>query len=201
MTWIKTVPFAAAQGRLKMLYDRIKAPDGQIDTIMAAHSLRPHTMEGHMALYKYVLHHSANTLPKWFLEAVGLYVSLLNACAYCAEHHFAGMARLTGDEDRAGEIRRALEADDPASAFDGAELAAMAYARILTLTPHTLGEPHVAALREAGYDDGEILELNQVSAYFAYANRTVLGLGITTEGEVLGLSPGDNTDPDNWEHG
>jgi len=200
MTWIKTVPLDEAQGRLKMLYDRIKAPDGQIDNIMAAHSLRPHTMEGHMALYKYVLHHSANTLPKWFLEAVGLYVSLLNKCAYCAEHHFAGMARLLGDKARAASIRQALEADNPAAAFDGAELAAMIYARTLTLTPDALGEPDIAALRAAGHGDGEILELNQVSAYFAYANRTVLGLGINTDGEVLGLSPGDNADPNNWTH-
>ena len=55
-------------------------------------------------------------------------------------------------------------------------------------------------LREAGFDDGEILELNQVSAYFAYANRTVLGLGITTAGDIIGLSPGDSSDPDNWSH-
>lgn len=201
MTWIKTVPLGDAEGRLKMLYDRIKSPDGQIDNIMAVHSLRPHTMEGHMALYKYVLHHSANTLPKWFLEAVGLYVSLLNKCAYCAEHHFAGMARLIGDETRAGAVRQALQADDPAAAFDGAELAALTYARTLTLAPDTLGEADIQSLRAAGLSDGEILELNQVSAYFAYANRTVLGLGVNTDGEVLGLSPGDNADPDNWSHG
>ncbi len=201
MTWIKTVPLGDAEGRLKMLYDRIKSPDGQIDNIMAVHSLRPHTMEGHMALYKYVLHHSANTLPKWFLEAVGLYVSLLNKCAYCAEHHFAGMARLIGDETRAGAVRQALQADDPAAAFDGSELAALTYARTLTLAPDTLGEADIQSLRAAGLSDGEILELNQVSAYFAYANRTVLGLGVNTDGEVLGLSPGDNADPDNWSHG
>ena len=29
----------------------------------------------------------------------------------------------------------------------------------------------VEGLRAAGYDDGEILEINQVTAYFAYANR------------------------------
>jgi hypothetical protein len=40
-----------------------------------------------------------------------------------------------------------------------------------------------------------------VVSYFAYANRTVLGLGVNTDGDVLGLSPGDNDDPDNWSHG
>ena len=159
MTWIRTVPYEAATGRLKALYDRIRAPDGQIDNIMAAHSLRPHSMEGHMALYKRVLHHSANTLPKWLLEAVGLYVSLLNKCAYCVEHHFTGMARLIGDEERAQAIRHACEADEPALVFDGRELAAMTYARSLTLRPEKLAVADIAVLQAAGLDDGEILEL------------------------------------------
>ena len=68
MTWIETVPYEAATGRLKTLYDRVKGPDDNVDNIMLAHSLRPHSMEGHMALYKSVLHHSANKVPKWFLE-------------------------------------------------------------------------------------------------------------------------------------
>ena len=58
----------------------------------------------------------------------------------------------------------------------------------------------VPLLREAGLDDGQILEINQVTAYFSYANRTVLGLGINTDGDVIGLSPGDSEDPDNWAH-
>ncbi len=58
----------------------------------------------------------------------------------------------------------------------------------------------VEGLRGLGYDDGEILEINQVAAYFAYANRTVLGLGIDTDGDIIGLSPGDSGNPDNWSH-
>ena len=55
-------------------------------------------------------------------------------------------------------------------------------------------------MRTAGLDDGEILEVNQVVSYFAYVNRTVLGLGVTTEGDTLGLSPIDSEDPANWQH-
>jgi uncharacterized peroxidase-related enzyme len=200
MTWIATVSLAAAQGRLKTLYERIKSPDGQIDNIMAAHSLRPHSMEGHMALYKQVLHHTSNTLPKWFLEALGVYVSLLNRCAYCVEHHFAGMKRLIEDDARAAVIRTTLDADRPDDAFEGAELAAMRYARMLTRDPGAISEVQIDAMRGAGLDDGQILEVNQVCAYFSYANRTVLGLGVNAEGEVLGLSPNNSDDPDSWGH-
>ncbi|MGB0507743.1 MAG: alkylhydroperoxidase, partial [Pikeienuella sp.] len=61
-------------------------------------------------------------------------------------------------------------------------------------------EASVIALRSKGWSDGEILEINQVVAYFNYANRTVLGLGCSTEGDILGLSPNQSDDPDNWNH-
>ena len=200
MSWIDTMDYDESEGELRQLYDRIKGPDNNVDNIMLAHSLRPHTMQGHMTLYKYVLHHPRNTLSKAYLEAIGVYVSSLNSCAYCLEHHFAGMARLLGDTDRADSIRRALENGHPEDAFDGVELAGLNYASKLTLNADQLVEEDIEALRHAGLNDGEILEINQVTAYFSYANRTVLGLGVGTAGDIIGLSPGDSSDPDNWSH-
>ncbi len=199
MSGIKTRPYAAATGKLKRLYDRVKGPDDNVDNIMMVHSLRPHSMEGHMAIYKYVLHHTGNTIPKWRLELIGVWVSMLNQCSYCIEHHFAGMTRLLGDKARARGLRVALEAGDIAS-LDTADAAALAYARKLTLTPGDMTENDVRDLRDAGLDDGQILEINQVTAYFNYANRTVLGLGVTTDGDIIGLSPGNSDDPDDWAH-
>jgi len=161
MPWIKTVPYAEATGRLKTLYDRVKGPDDNVDNIMMMHSLRPHSMEGHMGLYKYVLRHSANTVPKWFLETLGVWVSLLNDCGYCVEHHFAGLTRLLGDEDRAAEIRAALENCDIAvGPFSDAERAALDYARVLTKMPGGITSVMVDGLRALGWDDGQILEIN-----------------------------------------
>ena len=200
MTWISTIAYEHATSELRNLYDRIKGPDDNVDNIMLAHSLRPHTMEGHMAIYKYVLHHPRNELDKSYLETIGVYVSLLNNCAYCVEHHYAGLKRLLGDDARAGRIREALHDDAPGTVFDGRELAGLRYAARLTKDPASLSADDIDELRQAGFEDGQILEINQVSAYFAYANRTVLGLGIDTAGDIIGLSPGDSTDPDNWTH-
>ncbi len=201
MTWITTIPYDAATGRLRQLYERIKGPGNKVDNIMLSHSLRPHTMEGHMALYKAVLHHPRNRIPKWFLETLGVYVSLLNDCGYCVEHHFAGLRRLLNDDVHASALRGALESGDLAEAFDPREAAALGYAAALTQRPPAASQAMVEELRGHGFDDGEILEINQVTAYFAYANRTVLGLGATTRGDILGLSPGQSDDPDNWSHG
>ncbi|MEZ5885311.1 MAG: peroxidase-related enzyme [Paracoccaceae bacterium] len=201
MPWIETVPYEKSSGRLRQLYDRVKGPGDNVDNIMMMHSLRPHTMEAHMAVYKHVLHHSANLVPKWFLEVIGVWVSLLNGCAYCVEHHFAGLRRLLADEARADGLRQGMEAGTPEGLpLDPREQAALHYARKLTRDPAGMIEADVAALRKAGWSDGEILEINQVTAYFAYANRTVLGLGCSTEGDVLGLSPGNSADPDDWNH-
>ncbi len=201
MTWINTISYEDSEGDLRKLYDRIKGPNNNVDNIMLAHSLRPHSLQGHMTLYKYVLHHPRNALPKAYLEAIGVYVSSLNNCDYCVEHHFAGMARLLGDTERADVIRQALQNRRPEDAFDAGELAGLNFASKLTLTADQVTAADIEALRQAGLDDGQILEINQVTAYFSYANRTVLGLGINTKEDIIGLSPGDSSDPDNWSHG
>ena len=158
-----------------------------------------------MALYKNVLHHSTNQTPKWLLETVGVYVSMINGCAYCVDHHYEGLKRLLRDDAKSGRIRDALSSALETGAVDcpclsAKETAVLAYAHKMTTAPAAIAETDIGALREAGVSDGEILEINQVAAYFAYANRTVLGLGVTTEGDALGLSPNNSDDENDWGH-
>jgi len=200
MSWIKTIPYEAATGVLKKLYNRVKGPDNNVDNILMSHSLRPHSLKGHMVLYKNVLHHKDNSFPKWFLETLGVYVSMLNECAYCVDHHFSGLQRLLNDESKAKAIWKALEKRKPEGYFQGVQLALLQYAETLTCQPTKVKETDIIDLREKGLDDGEILEANQVISYFNYANRTVLGLGVNTDGDILGLSPGDNDSEENWSH-
>ena len=197
--WIRLIPYEESTGKLRELYDRVKGPGGNIDNVMKVHGARPHTMEGHSALYKTVLHHTGNTLPVWFLECLGIYTSLANECDYSVAHHYAGLTRLVG-KPKAEPIWAALKADAPERAFAGKELALLRYVRKLTASPRTMVEADVAALREAGADDGEILEANQVCAYFNYSNRLLNGLGVTTAGDVLGESPPNTDKLDEWEH-
>ena len=198
MSFIEVITPERASGELQKLYGRVSGPGGQVDHVLQIHSLRPHTLEGHMALYKAVLHHPRNRLPKWFMEAIGVRVSRLNACSYCARHHAAGMRRLMAAEGEKFEACMAqLAQDRPGEPFTEGEQEALRYAEKLTQQPGDISESDIERLRRAGFGDGAILEINQVASYFAYANRTVTGLGVRVEGEALGLSPDDSGD---WHH-
>ena len=202
MAFIDVVSPQQAKGRLENIYKRVQSPDGQVDNVLQIHGLRPHTLEGHMAIYKAVLHHTGNRLEEWYLEAIGVLVSRLNGCNYCETHHATGMERLLRAASLdAQAYRTALASDEPGEPFTNREQLGLAYARKLTHAPGFIEEADIDALREAGFDDGEILEINQVSAYFAYANRTVTGLGVNTDNEVLGQSPPTGGDDSGWSHG
>ena len=55
------------------------------------------------------------------------------------------------------------------------------YAVKLTRTPGEMVPDDVAALRDAGFTDRDILDITEVIAYYAYVNRIADGLGVSTE--------------------
>ncbi|MEE9427378.1 MAG: peroxidase-related enzyme [Paracoccaceae bacterium] len=185
--WIKMVEDDAAGQRLKDLLDKARTPHGTVDTVMRVHSLRPETMNGHVTLYRSVLHSKDNVLPFWFLEIVASYTSVLNDCTYSLTHHFMNVRNLLKDQPRSDRIFLALKAHRPEDEFEGKELALLRYAEKLTMQVGKMVKSDFEALKIVGCDDGEILEVNQVCAYFNYSNRLLNGLGATTDGDVVGF--------------
>jgi len=177
---------ANASPALVEVLEMARTPHGTVDNVMRVHSHRPSTMRGHIVLYRAVLHDDSNTIPTWFQEVISSYVSILNDCAYSLANHWKNAAHLIGDTERSDTIRKALDARTPEAAFDGAELSMLRYAEKLTLHPQVMGEDDILAMRDAGMDDGAILEANQIICYFNYVNRSLNGLGVTTAGDIVG---------------
>ena len=57
----------------------------------------------------------------------------------------------------------------------------LGFAVKLTETPAATNDADIDALREAGFSDRDILDIVEVVAYYAYANRIADGLGLEAE--------------------
>ncbi len=55
------------------------------------------------------------------------------------------------------------------------------YAVKLTLEPWSMIEGDVQTLRDAGFADADILDINQITGYYAFVNRLADGLGVELE--------------------
>ena len=185
--WIRMIQPMDADGKLRETYDKVKSPHGTIDNVMKVHSLQPKTMLGHLELYKSILHNPDMTLPVWFLEVVASYTSIINNCNYSLTHHSNNARHLIADDERADRILAALKYRNPAAEFTGKELALLNYAARLTEDVRNISEADFRQAKDAGCSDSEILEVNQVVAYFSYSNRVLNGLGVTTDGDVVGF--------------
>ena len=60
------------------------------------------------------------------------------------------------------------------------------YADKLTRTPAAIGADDVAALREVGFSDADVLHIAEVTSYYAYVNRIADGLGVDLEPWIWG---------------
>jgi alkylhydroperoxidase family enzyme len=117
----------------------------------------------------------AMTLDNTFKTRLFWIVSRANNCTYCMGHQ---EVKLTADGMTEEQIA-ALDFDW--AEYDPRERAAFAFTRTLTFEPHKLSDGDVAALRDAGYDDGQILEIVHAVGGFNAMNRWTGALRIPQE--------------------
>lgn len=92
-------------------------------------------------------------------------------------HHGEVLRRLTRDD----ELLSHLQEDYRLVHLSDADRAMIDYAVKLTLSPSAVTSEDVQSLRDAGFDDRAILDIAQITAYFAFVNRLADGLGVTME--------------------
>ena len=143
--------------------------------ILASHSSNGPVLRGHLALYR-ALMFGDSPLSRAEREAVAVAVSATNNCHYCVVHHSDALAEASGDTVIA-ELVIAGKFSDL-----GPRLAAMcAYAVALTRDPRHTNESMLAPIGDAGLTARELVDVNQVVAYFNYVNRVAQGLGVELE--------------------
>lgn len=113
-------------------------------------------------------------------EAIAVVVSQVNACPYCYSHHTYQMERAGRSEAEQRAIN-ALEFDE---LDDSQDRAALAFAGTVAQDPSRVTDADVDALRDAGFDDRQILEVVTVVALFMFYNTFKSTLGLETDEAV-----------------
>lgn len=81
---------------------------------------------------------------------------------------------MTLDESLANAIKQ----DYTKAALSQRERAMLDYVAKLTRTPWLMQEEDIDLLRENGFDDTAVLQVNLIASYFNYINRVADGLGV-----------------------
>lgn len=178
MPWVRVIDEDEAEGELKAYYEEIKRARGKIANIMKVHSLHPEAMKKHLELYMAIMFRPRG-LKREQRELIATVVSSLNRCEYCTRHHAEALNFYWKDQRR---LKRLIE-DYTRLDLPPAERAMLDYAKKLTQAPAGITEEDVQRLREAGFSDEEILNINLVASYFNFVNRVALGLGVELSGE------------------
>jgi uncharacterized peroxidase-related enzyme len=92
-------------------------------------------------------------------------------------HHGAGLHQLTKND----KLVAALVADYQQAEISAADRAMLAYAVKLTRAPAAIAPADVEALRHVGFSDAAVLDICQITAYYAFVNRLADGLGVELE--------------------
>ena len=110
-------------------------------------------------------------------EMIAVVVSNVNQCHYWIIHHGAGLRKITNDD----EFVKQFVKDYKTSPISDQDKKMLSYAVKLSLEPWKMGEADIHELRDAGFSNAGILDIVQVTGYYAYVNRLADGLGVELE--------------------
>lgn len=120
-------------------------------------------------------------LPRADRELGATAESILNGCVYCTSVH----ARFYNQLSKGTAVIERLFANGLDAELERRERAVVDFAVGLSQTPPAVAAEDVAALRDVGLDDRDILDLCDAVAMFAWANRLMLTLGEPVATEAI----------------
>jgi uncharacterized peroxidase-related enzyme len=155
---------------------------GFVPNVLRVFALRPRHLLGWWAYYEELLRGESG-LTKAQREMIAVVVSVTNRCHYCIVSHTAALRKLTKDPDFVDRL---------ATGYKYAELeprdqAMLDFAVKLTEASDRCTDEDVQALRDAGWNDEEIMDIAQVAAMFNLTNRLASGLGWVPNREYFSL--------------
>lgn len=159
-----------AQGKAKALLDDVKKALGSIPNIFKEMAVAPPVLQAYLGMHGAL---SGGKLDAKLRERIAVLSAELNRCDYCLAAH-------TEIGKSVGLKEAELVESRGASSADAKTKAGLTFARTLIADRGEVADADVAAVREAGYSDAEILEivgnvaLNIFTNYFNHVCDTVV---------------------------
>ena len=155
---------------------------GFVPNVLRVFALRPKHLLGWWAYYDELLRGESG-LTKAQREMIAVVVSVANRCHYCIVSHTAALRKLTKDPDFVDRLATGYKYAD----LDPRDRAMLDFAVKLTEASDRCSDQDVEALRDAGWNDEEIMDIAQVAAMFNFTNRLASGLGWVPNREYFSL--------------
>ncbi len=176
MARINPIEPEAASAQAKEILSAMKAHLGWVPNLFTTLALSPAALRGYWSF--------TNALAKGVLSAglreqIALTVAGRNSCDYCASAHTA-LAKAAGVTSEEAMQSLAGEAADERTA------AALSFAKTLVDERGRVGDQNVEAVRGAGFNDGEIVEIianvamNIFTNYFNHVAGTEIDFPLVT---------------------
>lgn len=159
-----------ATGKAKELLDSVKAKIGMVPNLMRTFANSPAALDGYLNFSGAL---SGGSLSTKLREQIALTVADANACEYCLSAHTA-IGKMVGLNETELVASRHAGSSDPKTD------AALKFAHQLVAKRGEVLDSEIAAVRAAGYNDGEITEivanvaLNILTNYFNHVAQTVV---------------------------
>jgi uncharacterized peroxidase-related enzyme len=182
LCWLELPPAQEAPDEVKELWAKPLEKLGFIPNVLRVYAIRPRHLRLWNEFYDELMRGESG-LTKAQREMIAVVVSTANRCHYCIVSHSAALRKLTGDPI----LVEQLQTNHAYAKVESKERAMLDFAVKLTEQSHRCTEADVAALREAGWTDEDIMDIAEVAAMFNFTNRLASGLGWLPNDEYVGL--------------
>ena len=172
---------------IQAIFADMRAKPGFVPNVYRAYSLRPQQLRGFIALYDAIMTEDSG-LTKAEREMIAVAVSAQNHCFYCLTSHGAVLRIRSKDEVLADTIAANYRAAD----LTPRQRAMLDLAIKITIDSAAIGEQDLAALRDHGFSDEDIMDIIQTAALFNYSNRVASALDLRPNREYHRMARGSS---------
>ncbi|WP_159717151.1 peroxidase-related enzyme [Geminicoccus flavidas] len=166
---------------LRRIFARFREHYGFVPNWLKALAVNPGTALRMVRFYEHLFDPRQSALTAAERELIAVVTSATNHCAHCVFNHTQALGTALDDRVRARRIAQGFRH----VRLSPRELALAEVVETLAEAPQHLGDPNLDRLRDEGFGEAAIVEILEVAAFFAYANRLTIALNVVPDAQFF----------------